>query len=148
MPAVLQISWVPLRQGEDPAGPSPATPTCRPGRPVTQPLSRLSLHMNGSHVAVVVHLPFHSTRLDCHHSWQLQVTVDSYRGGVRRVGGPLISSPSFHFILGTYLNPLFALSKSFNYMSNLIFMFGWSGLYRVLRMTHLEAAPTMRITGC
>ena len=67
----------------------------------------------------------------------------SYRGGVRGVRGSIICSPSFHFIWGTYLNPMFAFFKGYNYVSNLIFMFGWSGLHRVLRMTHLEAAPTM-----
>ena len=70
------------------------------------------------------------------------------RGGVKGVGGPLMSFPSFHFIWGIYFNTIFAISESYNYVSNLIFMFGWSGLYRVLRMTHLEAAHTMRITGC
>ena len=37
---------------------------------------------------------------------------------------------------------MFAFFKGYNYVSNLIFMFGWSGLHLVLRMTHLEAAPT------
>ena len=73
--------------------------------------------------------------------------MDSYRGVVRGVGGPLINSPSFHFIWGPYLNPTFAFFKGYSYVSSLIFMFGWSGLHRVLRMTHLEAAPTIRITG-
>ena len=34
------------RKGEAPTGPSPVTPTGWPGRPVMQPLSRLSHHMD------------------------------------------------------------------------------------------------------
>ena len=104
------------RQGEAPAGPSPATPTRRPGRPVTQPLSRLSHHMDWQPCCSsrTLAISKHSTGLLS----QLTITGDS------------------------------GLFKGYNYVSNLIFMFDWSGLHRVLRMTHLEAAPTMRITGC
>ena len=102
----------------------------------------------GSHVAVVAHSPVRSTRLDCHYSQQLQATVDSYSGGLRGVGGTLNQLPLFSIYRGYIFESCICVLKCYNYSSNLIFMFGWSGLHHVLRMTHLERAPTMRITVC
>ena len=61
----------------------------------------------GSHVAVVAHSPVCSTQLDCHFSQQLQATLEKYRGGVRGLEAPWISSLRVPLIGGTYWNPLF-----------------------------------------
>ena len=49
------------------------------------------------------------------------ITVDNYRrqwtvteGGLGGLEAPIFSSPSFHFIWGTYLNTIFALLKCYN----------------------------------
>ena len=70
------------KQSEAPDGPTPATPTRRPGRPVTQLLSRLSHHMDWqpcySSCALVISK--HSIGLLS----QLTITGDS--GQLQRVG--------------------------------------------------------------
>ena len=104
------------RQGEAPAGPIHATPTCRPIIKVEN------------------------------YRGQLTVTEGGLRGWRPLYSAPLVFF--FYYIGATYLNRVFQFLKCYKYSSNFIFMFGCSGLHRVLRMTHLEAAPTMRITGC
>ena len=59
----------------------------------------------------------------------IQATLDSYRGGVKGVVGPLISSPSFHFKWGTYLNPIFAFSKCYNYKFDIHIWLDWASPY-------------------
>ena len=127
----------PRRQGEAPAGPSPATPTGRPGRPVMQPLSRISHHMDWQPCCSSRTLA--SSERSTGLLLQLTITGDSGKlqeEGFRGLEAPLFCCPSFHFVWGTYLNTIFAFLKCYNYSSNLKFMFGWSGLHRVLRMTH------------
>ena len=88
------------RQGEAPAGPRSATPTDRPGRPVTQPLSCLSYHMDwqpccNSYTLISSQ---HSTGVS------LQSTNKGDSGqlhkGIGGLGAPLINSHSFCFMGG------------------------------------------------